>query len=246
MDEKDPSKKTPSPHALPPRGVGVPNVPPHALFHPQQYMQMMQYQSVHGASPSMAPMVPMPPLPGMQQVVAQQASTPVAKNKSASTPVAKNKSAKKKKAVAKQPKPNGKAKNLGGSGSRFSREEKTILLDLIEDVMPFSNSEWQKVGLAYNEKVDEEREREWLNLRKLFRTLWNHSVPTGDPKCPPDVKRAKRLYWSIKAKSGMETGSDIEISSSDDEMDDDDDDETIRRSDELVCSSVVSLRLAVS
>ena len=138
MDEKDPSKKTPSPHALPPRGVGVPNVPPHALFHPQQYMQMMQYQSVHGASPSMAPMVPMPPLPGMQQVVAQQASTPVAKNKSA----------KKKKAVAKQPKPNGKAKNLGGSGSRFSREEKTILLDLIEDVMPFSNSEWQKVGLA--------------------------------------------------------------------------------------------------
>jgi hypothetical protein len=34
-----------------------------------------------------------------------------------------------------------------------------------------------------------------------YKTLRLHKKPTGDPDCPPDVRRAKRLYREIEQRA---------------------------------------------
>ena len=42
------------------------------------------------------------------------------------------------------------------------------------------------------------RARDNESLKAKFKTLRLHKKPTGDPDCPPDVRRAKRLYRLIE------------------------------------------------
>lgn len=50
------------------------------------------------------------------------------------------------------------------------------------------------------------------SLRNKFKTLRNMKKPTGDPDCPPAVKRAKRADFEIQKKMGVETFDDDVLS----------------------------------
>ena len=48
------------------------------------------------------------------------------------------------------------------------------------------------------------------SLKRKFRTLFITKIPTGDPNCPPEIRRAKNLYELIKKKSELSEGDDDE------------------------------------
>ncbi|KAK9335501.1 hypothetical protein V1521DRAFT_456991, partial [Lipomyces starkeyi] len=86
------------------------------------------------------------------------------------------------------------------------------LLDAIEMVKPLGPTKWEQVLDAYNEYCIENgrASRDVAGIRRKFNSL----EPTGDPTCPPEVKRAKEA-------SRMITES-VDFGGLDD-MDDDDD-----------------------
>lgn len=45
------------------------------------------------------------------------------------------------------------------------------------------------------------RPRDNESLKAKYKTLRLHKKPTGDPDCPPDVRRAKRLYREIEQQA---------------------------------------------
>ena len=91
----------------------------------------------------------------------------------------------------------------GGYSQRFSTEETDLLLNLIEEQMPMGQECWLKVLDKFNHEVPMERWRDKEGIQRRFNTLWRKRKPTGDPDCPPEVRRAKRLNYKIQEKSGM-------------------------------------------
>jgi hypothetical protein len=81
-------------------------------------------------------------------------------------------------------------------GPAFSLLEIGILLDEIEDVLPISASQWQHVAGTHIARFPEYN-RNVLSLRRKFNDLCNEKIPTGDPVCPPEVRRAKHLRRQI-------------------------------------------------
>jgi hypothetical protein len=61
-------------------------------------------------------------------------------------------------------------------------------------------------------------------LKRKFVSLYQKRTPTGDPKCPSEVRRAKQLYEEIKKKADLSDGSDSEKSDGAGGTADDDDD----------------------
>jgi len=87
---------------------------------------------------------------------------------------------------------------------KCSDAENDLLLNIVEDILPIGKFPWEKVGVRYNNQVLKTRSRTVENLRKHFNIFVNEKPPTGDPDCPPLVKRAKRIDRAIKDKAGLE------------------------------------------
>jgi hypothetical protein len=85
--------------------------------------------------------------------------------------------------------------------TKFRDEEVDALLDIMAVIKPIGKSEWEKVTSKYNEKHSDRR-RTMRNLRNRFNIEANKKPPTGDPDCPPLVRKAKRINYSIKKKAG--------------------------------------------
>lgn len=65
---------------------------------------------------------------------------------------------------------------------------------------------WDRVGTEYNAKRPRgSAYRDSESLRNKFRTLKNSKKPTGDPRCPENVKRAKRIQRDIDNEVGATT-----------------------------------------
>ncbi|KAG9405939.1 hypothetical protein AC1031_003857 [Aphanomyces cochlioides] len=63
---------------------------------------------------------------------------------------------------------------------------------------------WDHVCYAFNQSAPAEwPHRDSDSLRRKFLGLKNKSKPSGDPHCPPDVNRAKRVYEEIKSHVGV-------------------------------------------
>lgn len=94
----------------------------------------------------------------------------------------------------------------GVKGKNFSQAEIDCMLELIEEHMPLSASQWQTV-------VDEHMllypntDRDVDGLRRKFNSLASKKIPTGDPFIPPDVKKAKKIRNDLSQFSGLKTGS---------------------------------------
>ena len=86
-------------------------------------------------------------------------------------------------------------KKSKATGQRFTQAETNTLLDLIEDMMPMGPEQWESIRDQFNE-AHPKPGREAEGLKKRFATLWKKNTPTGNPHCPPEVRRAKQLKMS--------------------------------------------------
>ena len=102
----------------------------------------------------------------------------------------------------------------GRRGFKFTTQEIESLLDIIEEIIPIGNPDWEKVWdkhmVCYPKK-----ERTPKLLRRKFRDLAKSKVPTGDPNCPPHIHAAKCIYPLIVK---VTDGSDGESGGGDDDF----------------------------
>jgi hypothetical protein len=123
--------------------------------------------------------------------------------------------------------PNNKSPNnkLAKRNAGFGVVEVESLLDTMQAILPVSGMEWDRVELNH-EQLFPDKKRSKDSLKRKFQKLYRHRLPTGDPNCPPDVRRAKRIHEEIKAKVDLSDGEDEEGDDVLDIVDDGDDDES--------------------
>ena len=114
-------------------------------------------------------------------------------------------------------------------GQGFSSEEVEFLLNQVEEILPIGQLAWERV-LSIHEQQFANMNRNVQSLQCKFSALYNHKIPTGDPKCPPAVRRAKRIWQSIVEKMDVSNGE--EVGNDDDEEEDDEDYEDVGMSGE--------------
>lgn len=104
--------------------------------------------------------------------------------------------------------------SMAPRGNGFTRQEIQILLDILEEIIPVGGDEWATVERRYNESLPTDRERTIESLRRKYQSLYLSKKPTGDPHCPPEVIRSKRILDLQRRK--MEASSGEDDKSSDD------------------------------
>ena len=97
-------------------------------------------------------------------------------------------------------------KTTGRKSINYRAHGVRFMLDLIEKVLPMGADEWERISVEYNQWAETSNSCERLNdaLKKKFDRLNSSKKPTGDPTCPPDVKRAKRIQRRIMEKAEVE------------------------------------------
>jgi hypothetical protein len=73
------------------------------------------------------------------------------------------------------------------------------MMDAIEEILPVGSDEWEQVAEIHATSYPE-LQRDGSSLRRKFAALYNTKMPTGDPKCPSHVRRAKRANIRIEAR----------------------------------------------
>jgi hypothetical protein len=91
---------------------------------------------------------------------------------------------------------------LGGD-MKFKQEEVEYLMDCMEDILPMGKVEWEKLTERYNKRFPS-RQRKMVNLRNQYNTYAKMKPPTGNPDCPPLVRRAKIIVKRTTEKAGIE------------------------------------------
>jgi len=81
-------------------------------------------------------------------------------------------------------------------GTNYSLEEIDSLLDLIEDELPISATLWENIQKSHLSRYPDQR-RGVDSIKRKFKELYSKRVKTGDPNCPQEVRRAKRLRHQI-------------------------------------------------
>jgi hypothetical protein len=102
-------------------------------------------------------------------------------------------------------------------GTNYSAEELNNFLDLVDEIFPISETQWDRVAehhmLGYPDKgcsVD--------SLKRKFKELHIKRISTRDPDCPPAVHRAKRLRRAIiDLMDGSDLNSPLREDNGDDE-----------------------------
>jgi hypothetical protein len=95
-------------------------------------------------------------------------------------------------------------KKVPKRGSNYSNDEITCLLDLIEEKKPIGQ-DWKEVEEEHNGYYPD-TQRDVDSLKRKFATLYGSKMPTGDPSCPPVVRRAKRLAAMLSSDAGIMRG----------------------------------------
>ncbi len=80
-------------------------------------------------------------------------------------------------------------------GFSYSTEEVDSFLDLLEEYLPISLTAWEKIAEVHLMRYPDLK-RSVDSLKRKFREL-HKKIPTGDPLCPPAVRRAKHLQVEI-------------------------------------------------
>jgi hypothetical protein len=92
----------------------------------------------------------------------------------------------------------------GKRGFKFTIAEMESLLDVIGEIVPIGNPNWEQVWDSHTTCYPQ-KERTAKLLRCKCQELARKKMPTGDPNCPPHIRSAKRMYRMIvKATDGSE------------------------------------------
>jgi hypothetical protein len=75
-------------------------------------------------------------------------------------------------------------------------EELDNLLDLIKEILPLSATQWEEIA-KYHLSRYPDKNRSVDSLKRKFKELNSKKIPTGDPHCPQEVRRAKRIRRAI-------------------------------------------------
>ncbi len=113
----------------------------------------------------------------------------------------------------------------GKRGFKFTIAEMESLLDVIEEIVPIGNPDWERVWDSHTTRYPK-KERTAKSLRCKFQELACKKMPTSDPNCLPHIRSAKRIYKIIvKATDGSDglSGDDNARDVNDDDDDDYDD-----------------------
>lgn len=87
-----------------------------------------------------------------------------------------------------------------------------VLLDAVQEVLPLGGNGWEKVQQIFSRNQAITTARDADACKRKFIALKNHRKPTGDPDCPPNVVRAKRLQREIDSHASVQKiGSDGEV-----------------------------------
>ena len=132
------------------------------------------------------------PVPSTEQMIAAVVTATLAAAGKDTT----KKSGKKSKAPAAGPK----------KGPNFSKAEIDSMLELVEQDLPLCASAWDEIAEKHREFWPLSG-RDGESLRRKFNLLANKKMPTGDPKIPPEVKKAKQIRWQLTESAGLKTGS---------------------------------------
>ena len=92
-----------------------------------------------------------------------------------------------------------------GRASDYSVEEVLHFLNLMEEILPIGSQEWDQ--LLQLHLVDfPTTGRTVDSLRRKYASLHRKKIPTGDPECPVEVKKAKRVKRLIGIKADLGCG----------------------------------------
>ena len=96
-------------------------------------------------------------------------------------------------------------RSFGGrsqGAKNYSQAEKDKMLDIVSEVLPLGDLDWQQVAEKHN-RLFPATARDADSLKRKFTELAKKKPPTGDPNCPQDVKRAKQLFRNIEKRADM-------------------------------------------
>eukprot|EP00521_Asterionellopsis_glacialis_P006012 CAMPEP_0195282058 /NCGR_PEP_ID=MMETSP0707-20130614/1107_1 /TAXON_ID=33640 /ORGANISM="Asterionellopsis glacialis, Strain CCMP134" /LENGTH=286 /DNA_ID=CAMNT_0040341009 /DNA_START=79 /DNA_END=939 /DNA_ORIENTATION=- len=85
-------------------------------------------------------------------------------------------------------------------GHGYTANEVSGLLDILERTVPIGNDEWEYVAREHQLNFPD-KARDATSLKWKFMQLYRKRTPTGDPTCPPEVRRAKRVLVEIREKA---------------------------------------------
>ena len=77
------------------------------------------------------------------------------------------------------------------------------MLDLVKEILPYGQNEWQRVADLYNSHDAVTYLRDADAVRRKFMKLKNTRKPTGHPTCSPHVRRAKHMWTDIEGRASV-------------------------------------------
>ena len=109
----------------------------------------------------------------------------------------------------------------GARGLAFKAPELENLADIVEEIVPISHTDWDRVRDQHNEKFSKQN-RTTESLRRKFQWMAKMKIPTGDPNMPRHIRVAKRA----KATDGS-----TPVRDDDDDDDEEEDEEEVAEDD---------------
>ena len=76
------------------------------------------------------------------------------------------------------------------------------MLTIVEDIEPLGANNWSEVASQFCAwaQANSRPARDFDSLCNKFDKLANAKKKTGDPSCPPSIRRAKQIARAIQAK----------------------------------------------
>ena len=98
----------------------------------------------------------------------------------------------------------------GRLGAGFTLAEIKDLLVVVKSVNTVSGENWTTLAMIHDEKWPQ-NSRRMAGLRWKFYNILKLAPPTGNPTCPPHVKRAKRINRMIAGGAGINEDKDDDL-----------------------------------
>ncbi len=76
----------------------------------------------------------------------------------------------------------------------WSIPQNNDFLEELEEILPATATGWGRVAEIHLSRYPDQQ-RSVDSMKRKFKELHNKKIPTGDPLCPPAVRRAKRVYY---------------------------------------------------
>ena len=92
-------------------------------------------------------------------------------------------------------------------GTNFSTTELESLLESIEKHLPIGQMEWEIIEQNHSLLYPEQK-RTVESIKRKFRLLYNTRAPTGNPKIPPHIRKAKDIKEKISIRVDVIDGED--------------------------------------